>query len=217
MLLRLDLALTLLVVSRIAGASDRLLEFQNDSPSATQIDAYLRRKSSPLYGTGQALYTLANQYSVDPRLIVAISGAETTFGLHVCAENNSWNWFYRGSCPLSPFESYAEGLEHVTKFMRRSYINKGYTTIPLIRMKYCTGGCENWVGLTERFWDEMPVTASLTPRSLPKAPSPGSPQAAQPRKVTDQRGRILGIPIWACALLLAIIVARLMTRILRIG
>jgi len=63
----------------------------------------------------------------------------------------------------------------------------------------------------------MPVTASLNPRSPPKAPSPGSPQAAQPGKVTDQRGRILGIPIWACALLLAIVVARLMTRILRIG
>ena len=59
-----------------------------------QIDDYLRDKGSPLAGQGEAFVNSGRTHNVDPRLLVAIAGAETTFGLNTCAEYNAWNWFY---------------------------------------------------------------------------------------------------------------------------
>jgi membrane-bound lytic murein transglycosylase B len=67
------------------------LEWDATSPNGAQIAAYLQRKNSAMAGIGATLEDLARQYNLDPRLIVAIAGAETTFGKHVCAVNNAWN------------------------------------------------------------------------------------------------------------------------------
>jgi hypothetical protein len=42
---------------------------------------------------------------------VAIAGAETGFGAHVCAANNAWNWFWGGTCAKSPFDSWDAGSQ----------------------------------------------------------------------------------------------------------
>jgi hypothetical protein len=90
------------------------------APSAAQIDAWLTNKKSPLAGSGALFDSLGKQYDVDPRLPVAIAGAETTFGRNLCTSNNAWNWFHRRSCPPSTFDNFGEGIERVSKFMRRS-------------------------------------------------------------------------------------------------
>jgi hypothetical protein len=166
------------------AASAAQLDFSPASPSAAQIDDYLTRKHSPMAGMGSVFAGYGRDYDVDPRLIVAISGAETTFGQHLCAANNAWNWFHRRTCPPSTFTSYQEGAERVTRFMRRSYINKGYDSIELIRYKYCATGCENWVSLVSRFHGEMPVGVPTPPATLPvPAPPPGD-------------NRLFGIPLY---------------------
>ncbi len=166
------------------------LEYSVTNPGAPEIDAYLQRKQSPMAGVGSALVDYSRQYNVDPRLVIAISGAETTFGRHLCADNNAWNWFHHRNCAQSPFENYPQGAERVTRFMRLSYLNRGYTTIELIRYKYCTSGCENWISLVTAFHDEMPenqaVPASVSPTPDPVAPSAG------PRTGT----KIFGIPAY---------------------
>ena len=176
--------LLLMVAAAWPVAAQVPLEWDATSPGAAQIDAYLRQKNSAMAGVGAALESLARQYNLDPRLVVAISGAETTFGKHVCAMNNAWNWFHKGSCPPSTFVSYEEGLEHVTKFMRRSYLNKGYTTVSLIGKKYCTSGCDNWVPLVTQFQQEMPAAASAgTPALQPVAA--GASAGASARAAAD--------------------------------
>jgi hypothetical protein len=106
---------------------------------------------------------------VDPRLIVAISGAETSFGTAKCRKTpvtstlNAWNWFWcyannkcgTDPCVNSKFDSWDSGIKTVTKFMRRNYINKGYTTVPLIRAKYCIDGCDYWSKNVTHFLQEM--------------------------------------------------------------
>lgn len=92
------------------------------------------------------------EWNIDPRLIVAIAGAESTFGKNICVQFNAWNWFWGGTCQQSPFASWERGIEVVSKFMRLSYLNKGRDTIPLIRQKYCASGCQNWTSLVTLFY-----------------------------------------------------------------
>src|SRR4029453_7493299 len=46
--------------------------------SAATIDAYLRRQGSPLAGMGSAFVYAGAKYGVDPALLVAIAGGEST-------------------------------------------------------------------------------------------------------------------------------------------
>ena len=128
------------------------------------VQAYLDGKSSPLESVSEILLTQGVLHRVDPRLIIAIAGAETTFGTRLCGEFNAWNWFWcRASqpqcsfddrCVESPFESWEQGVEIVTKFMRKSYLSKGYTTIVSMSRKYCGDDCEDWTSNVTRFYSD---------------------------------------------------------------
>jgi hypothetical protein len=173
------------------------LDYSAQSPSAAQIDDFLSRKNSPIAGIGAALVGYARDYDIDPRLVIAIAGAETTFGLHQCTDNNAWNWFHKRACPQSAFTSYQEGAEHVTRFMRLSYLNRGYDTIELIRYKYCTTGCDNWTPLVTSFRDAMPAGAASppvppasTPVQQPMVTPDPAPSSAPPRG----DNQIFGLP-----------------------
>jgi len=127
---------------------------------APNIESYLSKKPAPPPPTlAQSANTFVEQgkmWGVDPRLIVAIAGAETTFGTRLCGKFNAWNWFFNGSCPQSNFDSWNNGINSVTKFMRKSYFDTGFTTIPMIRRKYCQQQCDNWVPNVTRFYrDEL--------------------------------------------------------------
>ena len=146
------------------------LAFAEPAVSPCSIDSYLSGKSSPIAGNGLALTNSGLKYVVDPRLVVAISGAETSFGTAgACsAVFNAWNWFWciaTGSCSgsdsttvkcaNSPFDSWADGGNTVTKFLNRSYLNKGLTTIELIGAKFCTSGCSSWVTNVTQFYTAL--------------------------------------------------------------
>lgn len=82
---------------------------------AKAIDDFLEKRNSPLAGYGPKFVEEAYKNGIDYRLLVAISGRETTFGLNMCkskdAPNNAWGWH---SCK-SGFKSIDEGIEVISR------------------------------------------------------------------------------------------------------
>lgn len=109
------------------------------SPQA--IDAYLASKGSPMAGQGAAFVQSGMRWQVDPRLLVAIAGAESNFGQVTCGPNNAWGW----ACPNDPesFATWAAGIDTVTKGLRSYYLDEGRTSVTLIQQKYCPVGAAN--------------------------------------------------------------------------
>jgi hypothetical protein len=126
------------------------------------IKQYLIGKASPLAPSANTFRAQGITYRVDPRLIVAIAGAETTFGKVICGDHNAWNWFWcRASSPAceeskrcsgSAFSSWDEGVTVVTRFMEKSYFEEGLVTIPAIGRKYCPICDSTWVENVTRFY-----------------------------------------------------------------
>ncbi|CAN0477267.1 unnamed protein product, partial [Phaeothamnion confervicola] len=54
----------------------------SDADETLRLDGYLASKASPLTGLGAVFVTQSRAVGLDPRLLVAISGAETSFGTY---------------------------------------------------------------------------------------------------------------------------------------
>jgi len=157
--------------------------------TADELDAYLRSKGSPMAGTGAAFLESGRRYNVDPRFMVAIAGAETSFGKRLCTPYNAFNWFYGGWCN-SPFASWEEAIEVTTRGVGYNYLQAGQTTIYSFTFDcgthcYCPN-CPDWYRNVRTFYAEQggnPDTNDLTfracgnvppsPTSTPPPPSTG--------------------------------------------
>jgi hypothetical protein len=160
--------------------------FNQSNLSEAEMDAYMgtkrdRKKTriSPMADTGSSLVRHGQRYDIDPRLMIAIAGQESSFGLYLCGDHNAWNWFWGGTCRRSPFASYDRAIQVVSKFMRKSYLNKGYTTIPLIQKKYCVDGCEHWISGVRHFYRELERIQASEPVPMP-VPEPALEPVPEP-------------------------------------
>lgn len=155
LLVLVAIALALVVPSHAAAAS------ASAPPSAAELDAYLASKGSPMTGQGAAFVASGGQWQVDPRLVVAIAGAESNFGQITCAPFNAWGW----GCPNGPYEftSWADGFDTVMEGLRTNYLAEGRTSVALIHQKYAPVGAANdptglnnhWTINVSRFMVEM--------------------------------------------------------------
>ena len=127
---------------------------------AARIDAFLSSKNSPLAGYGKAFVRAGRKYGVDPFLMVAISGQESSFGTYGPSRKiyNAWGWG-----PHIKFKSWEESIDMVTRGLAKGYIREGRTTIPKISTKWAPVGAANdptnlnshWVKGVEKFYLEL--------------------------------------------------------------
>jgi hypothetical protein len=172
---------------------------------ASQLDQYLKGKGSPLAGLGGTFVNAGSQYGVDPRLLVAISGGETSFGKtgNAAGIHNAWGWG-----PGRSFPDWQSGIDAIAQGLGKNYIGQGLTTIPQIAAKWAPVGAandprnlnSNWVRTISQFYNELggkgvgvPKAPGLPPGpALPSSsavvPSSGSTQYAPP----DFAGALLG-------------------------
>lgn len=172
---------------------------QVDSPAGTapqvatgvagQIDAYLATKASPLTGLGTVFVDASATVGLDPRLLVAIAGAETSFGTYGPSQA-IFNPFGMG--PGIVYPSWDAGiLAAATNLGGSIYRGDGRFTIAAIQQRWAPAGAANdptglnlnWIQNVGAYYAELggdpagsvftgvvassalltPVTASLVP------------------------------------------------------
>ena len=160
-----------------------MLGYAKTQVTASQIDSFLTSRGSPMVGEGEHYLKWGKYFNVDPRLVIAISGAESTFGKYPCGnEFNVWGWMLGGSC-WSGFEpgwdhdanrgefadapgyvsgqgiymetGYEDGIFWVTRTLRLGYLDVGLDTVAKVGNKWCQSGCANWEPNVTSFITQM--------------------------------------------------------------
>ena len=97
---------------------------------ANSINHYLA--PFPMRGSGQAIVAAGCSYGIDPRLIVGIAGAETTFGR---GSHPSLNVFGNGpGAYMGP--TWWQAARQEARNLRRLYFDQGLSTVWQIAPKY---------------------------------------------------------------------------------
>lgn len=100
------------------------------------IRQYLQENNSPLEPHAATLVEMADEYSLDYRLLTAIAQKESGLCRVIPKGSfNCWGWGIHSEGSLG-FSSFDEGIETVSKGLKEEYIDKGYTTPDEIMAKY---------------------------------------------------------------------------------
>jgi hypothetical protein len=176
-------ALVLLLAAALAGA---LAPAAAAAPDAAQLDAFLSDHDSPMAGTGAVFIAEGQLYGVDPVFLVAIAGAETSFGKLLYSKDgdqctyNAFNWFYGPTWPTSDFSSWDQAIARVAEGLGGSlYHSAGLVSVDAIAPRYCPDGTAQWVANVKAFMMQLggnPDDTRLAADSAP-APSPTPPSS----------------------------------------
>jgi len=163
--IRLVSVLVLAIVSAgalVSAASLIAAPAASASPSATEIDAFLAAHDSPMTGEGATFVAAGQQNGVDPAFLVAIAGAESSFGRFLYSQGgdqctyNAFNWFFGATWPQSDFASWSDGIERVAQGLAGSlYYGSGLSSVQAIAPRYCPDGTANWVANVTSFMIQL--------------------------------------------------------------
>lgn len=126
------------------------------------INAYLAAQDSPLAGLGRTFAKKSKKWGLDPRLLVAIAGAETSLmkdpNAAPMSEHNAW-----GMGPGIQYPSWRAGIEATASNLAQNYLSEGRNTIEEISSKWAPIGASNdpagvnsnWVSNVRSYWDQL--------------------------------------------------------------
>jgi cell wall-associated NlpC family hydrolase len=173
---------------------------------AAALDAYLAGKGSPLAGAGAAFVASAGQVGLDPRMLVAISGAETSFGTYGPSQ------LIHNPFGMGPGRSYASWQEAIAAAANNLagpiYLGTGRVTIGQISGTWAPLGAvndpsnvnSNWTRNVSRYYAEMggdPASSVFTSSS---SLAPGPVGSVIGTQVATQALSYLGQPyVWGGA------------------
>jgi hypothetical protein len=177
-------ALLVLLAAALAGA---FAPAAAAAPEAAGLDAFLAQHDSPMVGTGAVFIAEGQLYGVDPVFLVAIAGAETSFGRQLYSKDgdqctfNAFNWFYGPTWPTSDFTSWDQAISRVAEGLGGPiYHGAGLVSVDAIAPKYCPDGTAQWVANVKAFMTQLGGNPDDT-RLAAAAPAPSAtPPSAEP-------------------------------------
>lgn len=120
----------------VAGASASIYSETDESAFDYRVQnlrRFLLKHNSPLAPYAEEFVIYADEYGLDYRLVPAISGVESTFGKHIpIGSYNAYGWA-NGDYK---FTSWEDSIEHVSKTLKNSYIDRGVDSIYEIAKVY---------------------------------------------------------------------------------
>lgn len=114
------------------------------------LERMFEKHNSPLAPYAQDYIDVADKYGVDWKLLPAISGLESSFGIHqLSGSYNSYGW---GGGRIY-FRSVEEGIETVLSGLKNRYIARGATTVEAIAPIYSES--PTWAPRIRHFMNEI--------------------------------------------------------------
>lgn len=141
-----------------------------------QIAAYLRKRRSPLAQYAPAFVQIGRRYGIDPRFLVAIAGAETSFatdpnaGRDITTGHNPF-----GMGPHIQYPTWEAGIAAAASNLRRNYLDRGLTDVVSIRNKWAPASAANdpqglnsqWVNNVRAVLGQLGAPEVVGPRRVP--------------------------------------------------
>jgi hypothetical protein len=105
---------------------------------ADKLKSYLLAHGSPIADKAAVFISEADKNNLDWKMVVAISGLESTFCQHIpTGSYNCWGWgIPTGAQSGIGFKDYRDGIAQVSQGLRNNYLNKGYITVEQIGSVY---------------------------------------------------------------------------------
>src|SRR6185369_7771030 len=125
-----------------------------DDKRAQLLRSYLESKNSPLAPYAETFVLEADKNNIDWKLVAAISGLESSYGVHIPANSyNGWGYGVYGD-NVRRFDSWDDGIAVVSGALRNDYMNKwNAKTIPEIGRLYAAS--PTWAVRVQSFMDSI--------------------------------------------------------------
>lgn len=130
------------------------LRLKADDNRAKILRAYLQSRNSPLADHADTFVEQADKNGLDWKFVAAISGLESSFGLHIPQNSyNGWGFGVYGD-NVRRFESWDDGITVVSASLREDYMDKwGATTVPEIGRIYAAS--PTWAQRVQYFMNDI--------------------------------------------------------------
>ena len=179
---RASLAVVVAVVVALAGLAGAAPARAASSLDAATIDAFLAEQGSPMAGTGATFVAEGAEHGVDPAFLVAVAGAESSFGLYLYSSDgdqatyNAFNWFYAPTWPGADFASWDEAIAALAAGIAgHLYYGSGLYSVDAIGPRYCPDGTADWLANVTLFMERLggdPLDTRWTGSGPPAAGTP---------------------------------------------
>lgn len=137
-----------------------------------KVAKYLEQYDSPLAYFAPDFVAAADKYGLDYRLLVAISGVESTYGkFYLAGTFNVYGW---GQGRIA-FQSWSDGIDEISKGLKTGYLEKGAKDIWQIGRIYNPPNSDNWSATVSSIMDKIEAVnvagfAPHGPQELQKLP-----------------------------------------------
>lgn len=164
-------------LSAPGAGNAQLASYAGNMPQYAQaiglIQSYLQQQGSPLADTNyaKAVVRKSKKWGLDPRLLVAMSGAETSLEKDPAAaplsEHNAWGMGGPTGGGGFGYESWGQGANDAARNLALNYFKQGLDTIPEISGKWVDGrpGTVNqqWTDNVTKYYKDLTNTKGGNP------------------------------------------------------